>query len=157
MELIVDFPQERDGSGCHLPQETRPTVSFAEYNQVIIVDDSPLKYKTDLFYSEHDIKMFKLHTTLLVDRLKKRGPEEYMDPKYGKDTTDIMGLEKYLTEQSYQSSLHRRRVQPMAVMLEQYRQVSLGIYDPHTLASISAQASETSRTRSHIIGLLHTD
>ena len=69
-------------------------VAFAECNQVIFLDNTSLKYKTDLFYSEQDIKLFKLETAFLVNKLKNSTPDVYFDPKYQLDTTDIMGLEK---------------------------------------------------------------
>ena len=147
MELIVDFPQDKNA--------IKPRVTFTDRIEMKSVENITLKYKADLFFSAREVQMFKLRNVYQLNRLRESGPEAYFDPEL--DTADIMGLEKCLTEETYQACLRRREAYSKAVISEQERQISLGIYDAHALALISEQASETSRTRAHIIGLLHAE
>ena len=146
MELIVDFPQDKD--------TLKPRIRFADCKETKFVEDITFKYKIDLFYSACDIQSFKLRTAHQVYRLREIGPDAYLDPRV--DTAGILGPEKCLTEETYQASLCRRETYSKAVISEQERQLRLGIHDAHALAVISERASRTSTLRAHSIALLHT-
>ena len=74
------------------------------------------------------------------------------------DTSAFMGLEAYLFESSsvgYKRRTEQKNAQRGAVILEQFRQLKLGVEDPDALANVSKTWSGESRERAHIIGLLH--
>ena len=74
-----------------------------------------------------------------------------------KDTSAFLGLENYLTKNTFKEIRRRRKAVPVAVLSEQYRQDRLGINDPDALASASQAASDVSTRRARIIGMMHAE
>ena len=73
------------------------------------------------------------------------------------DTSDaILGLERCLSKLTYMKTIQHQRASVEAVLREQHRQLSLGIYDPNTLANISV-ARTTGLESVQTIGLLHSN
>jgi hypothetical protein len=57
------------------------------------------------------------------------------------DTSAFIGLEICLSKSTYMEVIQKRRAIVVAVLSEQHRQLSLGIHDISTLATISAAQS----------------
>ena len=62
-DLIVGFPQLSSDSSTPPPTpvliESR-RVSFSEYSQMVIVEKLSDEYKSDLWYRDNEIKVFKI-------------------------------------------------------------------------------------------------
>ena len=63
-DLIVGFPQLSSDSSTPPPTpvliESRRRVSFSEYSQMVIVEKLSDEYKSDLWYRDNEIKVFKI-------------------------------------------------------------------------------------------------
>ena len=163
-DLILDFPQQHQhrrryaSSSPSLATTTttkkkkkiKKSVSFSELSMLTITTNN-LSYasKSDLWYTQNDIKSFRLDCAHMIHELKQSCP----------NSTDTMGLEGYL----FNSSVGPRRKEVrIAVLLEQHRQRCLGIYDEDDdddlhilLARASQRASKLCRKRAEVIGLIH--
>lgn len=164
-ELILDFPQQQHhrrryaSSSPSLATTTTDTekmkkmkksVSFSELS-MMTVTTSNLSYasKSDLWYTQNDIKSFRLDFAHKIHKLKQSS--KLRRP----NSTDIMGFEGYLFN-SLVGPMQRRRDVRIAVLLEQHRQRRLSMYeDPHMLARASQRASKLCRKRAEVIGLIH--
>ena len=71
------------------------------------------------------------------------------------DSSSPLGLESYLMVTIYREVVHRHADCKGAVLSEQQRQLSMGVSEPLTIASISEEASSWSRRRARAISLLH--
>jgi len=154
--LILDFPPHRrrhaHGSSPSLATKkiTKKSVSFSELS-MMAVTTSNLSYasKSDLWYTQNDIKSFRLDCAHMIHKLKQSSKL--------RNPTDIMGLEGYLFNSSVGPMQRRRDVQ-IAVLLEQHRQRRSGMHDedPHILlARASQRASKLCMKRAEVIGLIH--
>ena len=159
-ELILDFPQQQHhrrryaSSSPSLAttkmKKIKKSVSFSELSMMTVTTNN-LSYasKSDLWYTQNDIKSFRLDCAHMIHKLKQSSKL--------RNPTDIMGLEGYLFNSSVGPMQRRRDVQ-IAVLLEQHRQRRSGMHDedPHILlARASQRASELCRKRAEIIGLIH--
>ena len=143
-DLIVGFPEL-----CSTPPPTpvlieRRRVSFSEYSQMVIVDKLSDEYKSDLWYRDNEIKVFKIECAYDAHVLKSSQSKK-ISPH------DVMGLEHIFDRRLIQ----RRRDIQAAVLKEQLRQRVWKINDPDTLALISARESAPSRKRAQLVGLVH--
>jgi hypothetical protein len=73
------------------------------------------------------------------------------------DTSAFLGLEICLSNATYVQTIKKRRASIEAVISEQHRQLSLGVYDPNTLANVSGAESAWARERARTIALIHSD
>ena len=73
------------------------------------------------------------------------------------ETSAFMGLENHLSKDTIQEKRHRIGATLRAVILEQQRQLDIGIDDPEAISIISQALSDKSRLRARMIGLLHDD
>ena len=75
------------------------------------------------------------------------------------DTSAFLGLEICLSKATYVQTIKKRRASIEAVISEQHRQLSLGVYDPNTLANVSGAESAWARERARTIAiaLIHSD
>jgi hypothetical protein len=73
------------------------------------------------------------------------------------DTSAFLGLEICLSKATYVQTIQKRRASIDAVISEQHRQLSLGVYDPNTLANVSGAESAWARERARTIALIHSD
>ena len=151
MAPIVDFPQPNSSS-----QWIR-RVSFTDEIQVKSIKSISSKHKSDLWYSQRDIKFFKYQSTLVLQTVKSVMTMSQYAELHVDDTSAFLGLEKYLSESGPQEKTHRRRTIRRSVLLEQQRQCRLDIHDPDAMATIAEAKSNFSRRRARIIGLIHTD
>jgi len=156
--LILDFPPHRrrhaHGSSPSLATKkiTKKSVSFSELS-MMAVTTSNLSYasKSDLWYTQNDIKSFRLDCAHMIHKLKQSSKLRRPNP------TDIMGLEGYLFNSSVGPMQRRKEVQ-IAVLLEQHRQRRSGMHDKNMhilLARASQRASKLCRKRAEVIGLIH--
>ena len=156
--LILDFPPHRrrhaHGSSPSLATKkiTKKSVSFSELS-MMAVTTSNLSYasKSDLWYTQNDIKSFRLDCAHMIHELKRSSKLHHHNP------TDVMGLEGYLFNSSVGPMQRRKEVQ-IAVLLEQHRLRRSGMHDKDMhilLARTSQRASELCRKRAEIIGLIH--
>lgn len=162
--LLVDFPPLNDlafplhrPADPWIPKKER-RVSFhaeAEVNMISIHHNR----KTDLWYSNYDMKCFKYDAALTVKTLKAKRMlvtmEEYAELLHQGDTAIFLGLERHLLDSTAQNIVSSRQRLMRAILLEQDRQDSYGICDPDILANISKVESGFSRKRARIIGLIH--
>ena len=115
-DLIVGFPQLSSDSSTLPPTpvltvliESR-RVSFSEYSQMVIVEKLSDTYKSDLWYRDNEIKVFKIECA--YDAHVLRSSKSKISPH------DVMGLEHIFDRRLIQ----RRRDIQSAVLKEQLRQ-----------------------------------
>ena len=132
-------------------------VSFSDESKLWFVKDLTA-LKSDLWYTEQETMGFKYEAAYKIRKITSTmSMAEYAKLK-SNDTSAFMGLEAHLFESpnvGYKRSTERKKAQWGAVLLEQFRQMKLGIEDPDALANVSEARSAVSRERAHIIGLLH--
>jgi len=149
-DLIVGFPQLSSDSST-LPPTPVPVliesrrVSFSEYSQMVIIEKLSDEYKSDLWYRDNEIKVFKIECAYDAHVLRSSSSKSKISPH------DVMGLEHIFDRRLIQ----RRRDIQAAVLKEQLRQRVCKINDPDTLAMISARESAPSRKRAQLVGLVH--
>ena len=149
MTLIVDFPQSN--SSPH----RRERVSFVDQIQVKFIENLSYKHKSDLWYSQRELKSFKYHSALVLHKVKSVMTMAQYAELHVDNTSAFLGLENYLSELGYREITHRRQAVRRTVLLEQQRQSNLNIYDPDTMATVAEAKSDFSRRRAQIIGLIH--
>jgi len=145
--------QHKNSNASHM---RRHTVSFSDESKLVFVKDLTA-LKSDLWYTEQETMGFKYEAAYKIRKITSTmSMAEYAKLK-SNDTSAFMGLEAHLFESSnvgYRST-ERKKAQRGAVILEQFRQLKLGIEDPDALANVSKAWSGESRERARIIGLLH--
>ena len=159
-ELILDFPQQQHhrrryaSSSPSLAtikmKKIKKSVSFSELSMMTVTTNN-LSYasKSDLWYTQNDIKSFRLDCAHMIHELKQSSKLRLPNP------TDIMGFEGHLFNSSI-SPMQRRREVLFAVLLEQHRQRRLSNEDLHILlARASKRASKLCMKRAEVIGLIH--
>ena len=154
MDLIVDFPQ------YHSHRNTpSPRVSFADHVEINIIENLSLKYKDDVWFTQREIKSFTYQTIMTLRSMSSilnMTVAQYAEMNVH-DTSAFMGLENYLSKDTTQEIGHRREEIRRAILLEQQRQLDIGIDDPEAISIISEALSVKSRLRARMIGLLHAD
>jgi hypothetical protein len=137
----------------------RSSVSFSPTSQMYKVDKH--ENKSDLFYSAqemHSIKQRKMHDSYnLIESNITHQDLITMLENVDADTSTFLGLESCLSKSTYIQTIKKRRASVEAVLYEQDRQLSLGVYDPNTLAIISVAETTWARERARTIGLLHSE
>jgi hypothetical protein len=73
------------------------------------------------------------------------------------DTTSFLGLEGFLTRDTFREISLRRRSLYDAVLSEQTRQTSSDVYDPDAMARISEVVTVLARNKARLIGKIHSD
>ena len=68
-----------------------------------------------------------------------------------------LGFESCLSKLTYIETIKKRRSSVEAVLSEHQCQLSLGVYDPNTLANVSGAESAWARERARTIALIHSD
>jgi hypothetical protein len=68
-----------------------------------------------------------------------------------------LGLESCLSKLTYIQTIKKRRSSVEAILSEHHRQLSLGVYDPNTLANVSGAESAWARERARTIAFIHSD
>ena len=135
----------------------RQNVSFSDESKLWFVKDLTA-LKSDLWYTGEETMGFKFEAAYKICKITSTmSMAEYAKLK-SNDTSAFMGLEAYLFESSsvgYKRRTEQKNAQRGAVILEQFRQLKLGVEDPDALANVSKTWSGESRERAHIIGLLH--
>ncbi|KAL7536644.1 hypothetical protein ACHAXR_011039 [Thalassiosira sp. AJA248-18] len=156
MDLIVDFPQASRPCDTSPRQELR--VSFANDFEVKFVEDLSDKYKEVLWFSKRDIKKIKLQAAWIIKTIKANNMTvaQYAAQNI-QETSVFMGLENYLSDTSTCEIRYQRRAMVRAVLIEQFRQLEEGIYDPDMMANVCLEASSWSTSRAQIIALLHAE
>mmetsp|Transcript_27024 Transcript_27024/g.56305 ORF Transcript_27024/g.56305 Transcript_27024/m.56305 type:complete len:158 (+) Transcript_27024:131-604(+) len=152
MGLIVDFPQHDS------PWNTAPPrrVIFATHTEAKFVENLSLKCKADLWFSIQELESFKSGMARDIRRILSSGMTvaDYAEMNVH-DTSAFMGLENYFFQNTRQNIRNRRGSVWEVVLSEQQRQLDVGVHDPESMAAIAEAASEKSRKRARIIGLLH--
>ena len=116
--------------------------------------------KSTLWTSREEAKSYKYHFAVSVREMKKvldavaKGDK---GPANNVDIANFMGLENFMTESSHLEVQARRIATQRAVLMEQRHQAKIGIYDPDSLAVVSAEKTEWARKRSQFYGTLHDD
>jgi len=159
-DLILDFPHHQHRYASSSPslaatekmKKMKKSVSFSELSMMAVTTNN-LSYasKSDLWYTQNDIKSFRLDCAHMIHELKRSSKLHHHNP------TDVMGLEGYLFNSSIGPMQRRKEVQ-IAVLLEQHRLRRSGMHDKDMhilLARTSQRASELCRKRAEIIGLIH--
>jgi hypothetical protein len=119
--------------------------------------------KSDLFYSTQEINTIKqqrVRDSYNLVQCNIAG-QDLVDMNMLKnnvsDTSAFLGLEICLSKATYVQTIMKRRASIEAVISEQHRQLSLGVYDPNTLANVSGAESAWARERARTIALIHSD
>jgi len=163
-DLILDFPRQQHhhrrrharSSPSLATTKMKKSVSFSELSMMSVTTNN-LSYasKSDLWYTQNDIKSFRLDCAHMIHKLKQSSKLHHHN------STDIMGLEGHLFNSSV-SPMQRRREVQVAVLLEQHRhrqqqrRLSMHDEDLHILlARASQRASKLCRKRAEIIGHIH--
>ena len=150
MDLIVDFPQRSSA------QKTT-NVGFKNGIEVKHVKNLAREYKNELWFSRHDMKLFRVENMSALKQIKSRQNmtlAEYAEKNID-DTSQFMGLESYLTDDApVEISMRRKRLRE-AILKEQECQIYYGLHDPERMSIVSQEKSEWARMRARIIGLLH--
>lgn len=148
--LIVDFPPDRE------PRAKAKALRFAPMSELQLYYQSPDEFKTfksDLFYSDGELREMKIANTKTVQKLHRLyqalssmglGIEEISKHL---DGLVIIGLENYLTLDLTRRLLRRRKERTSAVLLEQVRQGVSGEADPDEIARVSRNCSRWARKR----------
>ena len=133
-------------------------MSFANHLEMITIENLSLKHKDDLWFSSQEMNSFKHHTIMTLKSILSINTTvaQYAELNI-QETSAFMGLENYLSKDTTQGIGHRRGSIRRAVLLEQQRQLDIGIDDPEAMSIISKVLSEKSRLRARMIGLLHDD
>jgi hypothetical protein len=118
--------------------------------------------KRDLFYSAQEINCIKQRKmrdsyNLIESNITEQDPLVIMLENVDVDTSTFLGLESCLSKSIYIPTIKKRRASEEAVLYEQDRQLSLGVYDPNTIAIISVAETTWARERARTIGLLHSN
>jgi hypothetical protein len=119
--------------------------------------------KSDLFYSAQEINMIKQQRirdsyNLVQCNIAGQDLVDIVDMLENVvDTSTFLGLEICLSKATYVQTIQKRRASIDAVISEQHRQLSLGVYDPNTLANVSGAESAWARERARTIALIHSD
>ena len=145
MDLIVDFPQHQS------------RVSFATHMEVTIVKNLSHEHKTDLWYTDFELKSFKRVTALLLLSITS---SEMTMAQYAElhvnETSAFLGLENYLSQASIREVKKRRRAIVDLVLQEQKRQHHSGNIDVDIMSVVSQAVSGLSRRRARLIAMLHS-
>ena len=158
MDLIVDFPQQRQSSKRAISSSSRVhrrSVAFAPEVELSFVENlSDLK---ELWTSKNDMKLYKIDAAYSVKHMKKylAAALEGSLPEVI-DTATFVGLEKYMTGSTLCGIEARKAAVRRAVLMEQNNQDMEGICDPDAIAAASEFESKKAVERAHCIGLLHS-
>mmetsp|Transcript_23314 Transcript_23314/g.49869 ORF Transcript_23314/g.49869 Transcript_23314/m.49869 type:complete len:175 (-) Transcript_23314:3-527(-) len=165
MDLIVGF-----SSRTSRPEP--PRVSFATHLEIVQIEDlsrdrDGAPNKSDLYYSEADIRSFKRHASLTMRAVRDSGSTmAQFAERNVRDTSAFMGLERYLSDTTTREIRYQREALHAAVLGEQRRQqleASRGgdgcgtAVDPERMARVSEKATEWCRRRARIIALIHAE
>ena len=159
VNLIVDFPESpRQQPERAVPSSSRTRVAFQDLVDVKFVENLSIKYKTELWFSGREMKMFKYETAFHIRTIDSHNltMAQYAEMNV-RDTSVFMGLEVHLTKDTARNIVVRRRALWTAVRAEQQRQSKAGICDPAQMASVAKMESEVSSKRAQIIALIHSE
>lgn len=155
MDLIVNFPQPHHSSSS---SQREKKVTFGDHSEFKFIEDLSRNHKSVLYFSRQQIETFKYQMAASIQTMHLNGMTmaQYAAQNAG-DTSAFMGLETYLSKQTQQGTIDRRRAIVQAVLAEQSHQNCCGTYDPDALAGVSQAVSDLSVMRAEIIGLIHAD
>ena len=154
-DLIVDFPNRRS--------PIKRMVQFSNMNEIKFV--KPIDIGQDvisqLYYSSEDYKAMRVNTKKAVRRANKvlGALSSSSDSESEHDINEdliLTGIENILTPAIIKRTRSCRAQYTNAVLDEQERQDSAGLYDADRLACISHQYSKSAVRRAHKIGLMQS-
>jgi hypothetical protein len=144
MDLIVNFPQHQS------------RVSFATHLEVTIVENLSHEHKTNLWYTDIELKSFNRGVGLLLKSITSSGMTAAQYAKlHVNETSAFLGLENYWSEVSIREVKMRRRAIVDAVLQEQKRQHHSGNINVDKMSVVSRAVSRPSRRRARLIAMLH--
>jgi hypothetical protein len=150
VDMIVDFPQNRDTS------LRKRRVSFQDEVDIKFVKNlSCSKHRDDMWFSADEMHSFRYQTALTVRAITSTMTMSEYAEFHVEDTSVFLGLEKYLSQDAFRGTKHRKEAILGAVLSEQLRQSRVGINDPDALAQVSQSISDLSTRRARIIGMIH--
>ncbi len=154
MSIIVDFPSNQSESQHH-----HRCVHFSnllEYQHINCISSNDNKH--DLWYSKSELKDMQTSWARSISRIasKRMTLLEYAK-MHVHDTTSFLGLEGFLTRDTFREISLRRRSLYDAVLSEQTRQTSSDVYDPDAMARISEVVTVLARNKARLIGKIHSD
>ena len=151
-DLIVDFPTR--GSSA------KKTVQFSNMTQIRFIE--PIDQDVaQFYYSSKDYKAMRLATKNAVRQanevLGALSSSSDQESEHGIDEDLILaGIENILTPAIIKRTRSCRAQYTKAVLDEQERQDSTGLYDADRLAFVSHQYSKSAVRRAHKIGLMQS-
>jgi hypothetical protein len=116
------------------------SVSFSPKSEMCLVDKH--NNTSDLFYSVQELHMIKQRKII---------------SSYHLPSCNIIGQDFVMLENVADMSAKKRRASVEAVLSKHHRQLSLGVYDPNTLANVSGAESAWAQEHSRTIALIHSD
>ena len=155
-DLTVDFPQETHRAGVEFKLGTRPNLRFSGKIEVRFYRRADDSTSSELHYSEEDYRNFKRDSKRAIKEARRllSFPDDDDSVRALHECVVITGIENSLTPELLRRSATAKILRTNAVLNEQDRQDSMGIYDEERLAMISRQCSEWSVQRAVKIGML---
>mmetsp|Transcript_23815 Transcript_23815/g.57422 ORF Transcript_23815/g.57422 Transcript_23815/m.57422 type:complete len:154 (-) Transcript_23815:66-527(-) len=152
MALIVDFPHR-----LYTSSDRKSRVSFDHHIYIKVFRKNSAADRSKLWYSNKEIKSFSHQAaSILSEILSVMTMAQYAEINAG-DTSAFLGFESYLFRSGCRSIKQRREALRSAILVEQDRQIRLGISDPDAFVKVSEGLSSYSQRRAQLIGLIHAE
>ena len=115
----------------------RASVEFSELSEVCVVE--PSSYKR--WYNGEDQQRFKMERTVDVVSIREMSKQPMAYSAEEGESSCPIGLEQLLSSRGMMATISTRKIVIKSVLLEQTRQRTFGLRDPHQIASVSERLS----------------
>mmetsp|Transcript_33185 Transcript_33185/g.69825 ORF Transcript_33185/g.69825 Transcript_33185/m.69825 type:complete len:186 (+) Transcript_33185:94-651(+) len=156
LSLACLFPSSRRHHSSFDENESRRRVTFSDAADMKVVENLRVEYKDDLWFSKHDMHIFKRNVVRLSIAFESKGITLAQCAAAIRDTSVFMGLENRFSNTTKEEIMCRRKATNSAVLTEQRRQRIAGVDDPEKLAGIARDQSALCQRRARIIAVLHS-
>ena len=119
------------------------------------IQNLSLKHRGDLWFSVDEMNSFRHQAALTVRTITSSMTMAQYAEFHVQDTSAFMGLESYLTQDTFRGIRYRKEAIIAAVLSEQRRQDRFDVYNSDALAHVSQEVSDVSARRAQIIGMIH--
>ena len=130
-----------------MPKSTRRQRGPVQFSKLSVVHVVEPSYTKSSWYTADDYERFKKERTsdvvaIRLDHSRKKGPpKKRITPTFEESICPI-GIEQALSDRGILETLSSKKSVVKCVLLEQARQRTSGIQDPHQIASVSERLSE---------------
>ena len=141
----IDTPASSCMAQLNRPKPNKPrrraSVEFSELSEVCVVE--PSSYKR--WYNGEDQMRFKMERTVDVvsirEMSKQKNNAAMAYSAEERESSCPIGLEQLLSSRGMMATISTRKIVIKSVLLEQTRQRTFGLRDPHQIASVSERLS----------------